>query len=170
MLRLAPLAALVLLAHLTLVPVFAGDADRDFSGRWFLDSGSGERQLTITQSDSTIRCTATAADGSESEWKFALNGDDSKYPVGAESRNTAVKWEGSALLVNTLVTGPRDYTIMDRWRLSRDRATLTDESTLVYRREGAPSVTSDARPTLMTRPDADPRMPEEYVVPAGTHI
>jgi type IV secretion system protein VirB10 len=165
--------------------MFAVDADRDFSGRWFPDSGSVERQLTITQSDSTIRCTATAADGSESEWKFALNGEDSKYPVGAESRNTAVKWEGSALLANTLVTGPRDYTIMDRWKLSRDRATLTvtrqimratrtDESTLVYRREGArntaPPVTSDARPTLMTRPDADPPTPGEYVVPAGTHI
>src|ERR1019366_10573192 len=29
------------------------------------------------------------------------------------------------LIGNTLVSGPQDYTVMDRWSLSRDRNTLT---------------------------------------------
>ena len=69
-------------------------------------------------------------------------------PHGEETRSTAVKWEGSALLINTLVSGSRDYTIMDRWKLSADHSTLTitrhvirgtqqSEGTLIYRAEGS---------------------------------
>ena len=63
------------------------------------------------------------------------------------THNSAVKWEGSALLINTLVSGPHNYTVMDRWKLSPDHATLTitrqviqgmqqSEGVLVYRGEG----------------------------------
>src|SRR5262249_39314061 len=89
-------------------------------------------------------------------------------------------WEGSALLVNTLVSGPTDYTVMDDWRLSPDRATLSihreivrasgqTEFNLVYRREGAPAASAE-RPWLVTPPLATASGPEEYDVPNGTHI
>jgi type IV secretion system protein VirB10 len=135
----------------------------------------------VVQNQSIIRCYGTSTDGAQIEWSYALNGDDSKYAFGEESRNSAVKWEGSALLVNTLVSGPRDYTIMDRWRLSPDRATLTitrqtvtragqNEYKLSYHREGATASATADRPVLVTRPPAPAAAPDEYVVPAGTHI
>jgi hypothetical protein len=37
-----------------------------------------------------------------------------------------LKWEGNALLVNTLVSSrDRSYTVMDRWKMSKDGRTLT---------------------------------------------
>jgi hypothetical protein len=190
--RLAPIAALTILAPAVLI-IQAVEPDRDFSGRWVLDPATAahaasERLLTVVQNPSTIRCYASTPDGAQVEWSYALNGDDSKYTFASESRNSAVKWEGAALLINTLVSGPSDYTIMDRWRLSSDRNTLTitrqivqrggqTEYALVYRREGATPpthaapISSTSRPVLVTRPPS-PLQPasEEYVVPAGTHI
>jgi type IV secretion system protein VirB10 len=108
-----------------------------------------------------------------------------------------VKWEGAALLVNTLVSGPEGYTIMDRWTLSRDRAQLNIqreieggprhvEGYLIYRREGAPSAPlTSARPAvveapagsvpppqvLVRRPEPPPTpAPTGFTIPAGTHI
>jgi type IV secretion system protein VirB10 len=183
--RLSQIAALVLLVRAAFL-LHAVEPDRDFSGRWVLDPTTAghtasEPDLTVVQNASTIRCYASASDGAQLEWSYALNGDHSKYLFGSESRNSAVKWEGSALLVNTLVSGPSDYTIMDRWRLSSDRSTLTitrqiarrtgqEEYSLVYRREGAVHTTSAAnRPALATRPTSPP-VAEEYVIPTGTHI
>jgi type IV secretion system protein VirB10 len=192
MARLAQIAALILLAPAALL-LHAAGTERDFSGRWVLaspsaDAASSDRFLTVVQNASTIRCYASASDGAQLEWSYALNGDDTKYTFGAESRDSIVKWEGAALLVNTLVSGPSDYTIMDRWLLSPDRATLTitrqfvrrsgqSEQALVYRREGAPApasvpaaAVSANRPALVTRPAAPTALAEEYLVPAGTHI
>jgi type IV secretion system protein VirB10 len=177
--RRAPIAVLM-----SLLPalVCAVEPDRDFSGRWVLDpgtkAGASDRLLTVVQNDSAIRCYASLSDGTQREWSYALNGDDSKYSFGPESRNSAVKWEGSALLVNTLVSGSSDYTIMDRWRLSPDLSTLTitrqivqrsgqTESSLIYHREG--SIQAN-RPALTTRPAPSAPASDEYVVPSGTHI
>src|SRR6266481_5119970 len=108
---------------------FAADSERDFSGKWILDpdasnvralSETAEPFIKVTQDTARIRCSAEGA-----EWVFLLSGDDSAYRVGVEKRNSVVKWEGSALLVNTLVSGPQDYAVMDRWRLSADRDSLT---------------------------------------------
>jgi len=167
--------------------LLAAGPERDFSGRWVLDPGSrgaaaSERLLTVVQNASTLRCYGTSTDGAQIEWSYALNGDDSKYSFGEESRNSAAKWEGAALLVNTIVTGRSDYTIMDRWQLSADRTILTitrqtvgrtgqSEYTLLYRREGATAPAAPAnRPVLVTRPAAPPPTAEDYVVPSGTHI
>jgi type IV secretion system protein VirB10 len=108
--------------------------------------------------------------------------------------NTAVKWEGAALLINTLVSGKRDYTVMDRWRLSRDHATLNItrqvvisgsqlEATLVYRNENvrAPEPPPPPPPTQPTELSRRPELPapateavsngtEEVLVPKGTRI
>ena len=58
-----------------------------------------ERLLTIVQNDSAIRCYASAPDGSWFEWSCALNGDDSRYSLGEESRNSAVKWDGAVYAI-----------------------------------------------------------------------
>jgi len=146
----------------------AADPERDFSGKWALDQaasdirfvGQVETSLVVSQSESGIQCAAGPA-----RWSYALDGSETKKHVGTESWNSVVKWEGAALLINTLVSGPRNYTLMDRWVLSRDRSTLTisrqlvrssgeAEGKLVYRREGAPMMA--ARPAPPDLPPAAP--------------
>src|SRR4051794_33886718 len=95
-------------AFCLLSPLRAADPDRDFSGTWLLDrQASNSRELPapvdsliVTQNDLTLECSAGPA-----QWILALDGNDSKYAVAAETWNSRTKWEGSALLVNTLVTG-----------------------------------------------------------------
>jgi len=146
-----------------------------------------EPTLTIAQQEAAIHLSTNAS--------YALDGSETKYRIGDSKYNSAVKWEGSALLINTLVSGPHNYTVMDRWKLSPDHATLTitrqvmqgiqqSEGVLVYRGEGwrapadpppaaagspAPPVSTDipARPQAHTAP---PITDTEVTVPAGTHI
>src|SRR5450756_462570 len=186
-------AVLPLLTFLLAAPVSAADPDRDFSGKWALDAGSSRLQgldmtvepaIAIVQQEAAIHCSTNAS--------YALDGSETKYRIGDTIRSSAVKWEGSALLINTLVSGSADYTVMDRWRLSLDHATLTitrqvirgtqqTESVLVYRGEGwqAPAappayspVTAEAPRPILIRPEARaPRAsPAEVTVLAGTHI
>ena len=146
----------------------AADPDRDFSGKWTLDTGSSRVQsldipaepvLIIVQQETAIHCSTNAS--------YALDGKETKYRVGGSTYSSAVKWEGNALLINTLVTGPRDYAVMDRWKLSRDHATLTitrqvmrgtleTEGVLVYRGEGwqAPAVALPAEAPPVEAPPA----------------
>ncbi|MBZ5582940.1 MAG: hypothetical protein LAQ30_12215 [Acidobacteriia bacterium] len=172
----------------------AADPDRDFSGKWGLDAaasntralGETETSLTISQSDVGLLCSSGTA-----QWSYALDGSETRKRIGEQSRDSVVKWEGSALLVNTQVSGPPDYTVMDRWRLSRDRNTLTIarqvvrasgqvEGTLVFRREGtftaaappAPAPEEPAadtpRPTLAKR--TAPGVAPDVTVPTGTRV
>ena len=165
-----------------LAVAFGATPDRDFSGKWTLDPAASRLQslamdidpvLIVVQQEDAIRCSGNAS--------FALDGSETRYRAGEETRSTAVKWEGAALLINTLVSGPRDYTIMDRWKLSADRTTLTVtrqvirgtqevEGTLVYRAE---AYRTDAEPVrqLPVRPESRPApVPGEFVVPEGTRI
>ncbi len=177
-------------------PGSAADLERDFSGKWTLDSGASRVQalameietvLIVVQQEDAIRSSNNA--------NYALDGSETRYRNGAETRSTAVKWEGAALLINTLVSGAADYTIMDRWKLSGDRQTLTItrqvmrgiagvEGTLIYRsesyrgelpraeRDAAPATVEAAQPRpLLIRPEARiaPR-PAEAVIPEGTRI
>ena len=191
-------------ALLALGVAAAAAADRDFSGKWLLDADHSEMKgligeifpvLTIDQ-QTAIHCMATTAAGGSVEWNYHLDDSDSKDRVGAESWNSKVKWEGDALLINTLVTAPEPYTIMDRWTLSHDGNQISIEREierngqirkgyLVYRREGAPaSPVSSIRtalapaparrggsPTLARRPETPPSPPPaQYTIPAGTQI
>ncbi len=193
MLRFARTAAIVFAAAAGTIPLLAIDLDRDFSGRWIFDSAGSntrniaapqDRFLTVVRQDNTFQCSSARPDGAPMHWTYALDGSETRYRVGEESRSSQVKWEGSALLVNTIVTGPRNYTIMDRWTLSPDRSVLTigrqtiqgsneSEGTLRYRRDEPARVTTDARPAvaapaLTTRLPAP--APAEIIVRAGTRI
>ena len=183
-------ASLTLWGCLFISSLSGADPDRDFSGRWTLDASASrlqdldqrpERSLTIVQQDTAIHCSDNA--------NFALDGSETRYRIGESTHSSAAKWEGAALLINTLVSGPRNYTIMDRWKLSRDHATLTitrqivsgmmqSEGTVVYRGDGwvpppPPTSAGEATPRPMlirpqppiSRPD-----PEDATVLAGTHI
>jgi hypothetical protein len=203
MLQSARLTGTFLIALVSLTPAFAADSDHDFSGKWVLNadhsdmhalSGDIYPSLTIDQ-QSTIHCTATKSAGGTVEWTYRLDGEDSKYKMGEESMNSAVKWEGAALLINTLVNGGLSYTIMDRWTLSRDRTQLNiqrqilhgpqqSEGYLIYRREGAigepasstgtaiaehPAAAVDN--TLVRRPEAPAAPPPtQFTIAQGTRI
>jgi type IV secretion system protein VirB10 len=132
MLQLARLVTLATLALRAVTPLCAADSDRDFSGRWDLDRNASDlRSLSSEtyeflgiQQDSNIHCTAIDKRGTAIQWTYLLNGEESKYQIGADSLNSVAKWEGAALLINTLVSGPQNYAVMDRWTLSRDHSQL----------------------------------------------
>ena len=187
-------------------PILAIDPDRDFSGKWIYDSSASntraisapeDQRLSITSDDSAAQCTSTRADGSSVKWSYALDGKDTRYVIGQDKFSSKTKWEGSALLINTIVSGSKSYSILDRWSLSRDRGVLTierqtmqggreSEGVLRFRREGqaAPTFTesiapkpsareaiasSNNPPPALVRPPAPPT-PSELVVKAGTRI
>src|SRR5215468_11818185 len=90
-----------------LAVAFGATPDRDFSGKWTLDPAASRLQslaveiapvLIVVQQEDSIRCSDNAS--------FALDGSETRYRAGEETRSTAVKWEGAALLINTLVSGP----------------------------------------------------------------
>ncbi len=163
------------------------DPERDFSGQWTLAGTTGqpgevETTLTVSQSDFGIRCSS-----GNSQWTYALDGSEVRKQYGADARTSIAKWEGSALLVNTIVSGSSSYSLMDRWQLSRDRSALTItrqvvrksgtvEGTIQYRRANAAApdslvVRSAAAPQLQF-PDRNPASPAapNVTVPTGTHI
>ena len=175
-----PVTALLTALGLT-ISLRAADPDRDFSGKWVLDSAASstrslepvETSLTISQGDAGILCSTGSA-----QWSYALDGSETRKRIGEESRNSVAKWEGRALLIDTLVSGPQDYTVMDRWVLTRDHTTLTItrqvirasgavEGTLVFRREGAPM--ADSRPALgeVVPPPSRPSGPGADAPPPG---
>ena len=176
---------LVLVSPLAAAP----DPDRDFSGVWILDEKQSDVRalpdppaalLTITQQDEVIRCAESSPNGSSSvTWVYRTDGDAARFQVGTSHMNSMSKWEGAALITNTIVSGAQDFTENDRWSLSRDHNVLTirrqilrppgqTEAVLVYRNR-------DAKPTTASQPESRPSKdhaapPDELTVPAGTKI
>jgi len=175
------------------IPLGAADPQRDFTGKWALDArasdtralGAVETAVSISQSDAGILYYTDDA-----RWSYTLDGSETRKRIGEETRSSVVKWEGAALLINTMVSGPNEYTVMDRWELARDRNTLTitrqivrrggqGEGRLVFRREGTPAAATAVprpaeqaadlpRPALAQRPPAG--IPPDLTVPAGTRV
>ena len=171
---------------LALLPLAAGtDPDRDFSGVWFLDEQQSDLRalatapgtmLNVSQQDVTIRSTESQKDGKPSAlWLYRTDGSESKYQFEQARLSSRTKWEGAALITNTIVAGPQNYAVMDRWRLSRDHNVLTirrqiqrggaeTEAVLVYRNQHPHEVAA-----TKTITGAEPP-PAEIVVPAGTKV
>ena len=79
---------------------------QDFSGIWTLKSEHAERGtlperpaavLEIEQRDGIVRCAGA---------QFSTDGKESRSKSGEKSLKTIAKWEGAALLVNTIVSAP----------------------------------------------------------------
>src|SRR5258706_12725347 len=89
------------------ISLYAGDSDRDFSGKWLLDTAASntraldvvETSLAVSQGDAGILCSTGTT-----KWSYVLDGSETRKRIGDESRNSVTKWEGSALLINTLVS------------------------------------------------------------------
>jgi hypothetical protein len=186
--------AVLLLLRLGLL-AGAEDPAHDFSGNWVLDRQQSKIQslpaapaasLVINQQGVTIRLTEAGA-----VWSYRTDGTESKYKIQDSSMNSLTKWEGSALLINTLVTGPQHYVVMDRWKLSGDRTVLTItrnlqrgstevEATLVYKNSERLASLPKPVPPPVTRqnaarpaPAAVPAVtaePADFVIQAGTKI
>jgi hypothetical protein len=175
----------VCLVFLVLCAAAFAENDRDFSGTWVFSASKSEMSrlpeqpaatLKIEQQGALIRCVSPAK-----EWSYNTDGKSVRQSAGGVTTNSVTKWEGAALMINTIVDGTDgNYTVMDRWRLSRNNSRLTidrqvvrrqgeSDSTLVYEREGA-----TAEPALMTRntppaPQSAPPAPD-YIVEKGTRI
>jgi hypothetical protein len=122
--------------------------------------------MTVMQTDAAIEC-----ESADAKWSYALDGADRQSQFGVQTWSSVAKWEGSALLINTLVS-PASYTVMDRWELSRNRAllvltrqvvhgTIQSEGQFYYRREGAA--------VLQRRPEVAAG-DQDYVVKSGSRI
>ncbi|MBI4904756.1 MAG: hypothetical protein HY820_14035 [Acidobacteria bacterium] len=179
----------------------------EFSGVWTLNATRSVispqaappgQILKIEHEANTVLCTATGTPGAAPvATSYTTDGKESKSTVGGVTRSSVVKWEGSALLVNTIVREDSgQYVIMERWRASRDGATLTirrqiqrngseSESTLIYEKDGARPVITEAQPAasqpilierqaaprrLAARPPEAKPAKEEYAIDAGTKV
>jgi hypothetical protein len=159
MLRIARPIIFAILSAALIAPLYAVDIERDFSGKWFLDSHRSntgalpappEQTLTVVQQDVAVRCSSTTPDGAAVQWSFLLDGTETRSRIGDETRSSIAKWEGAALLINTQVLASQDYTVMDRWKLSGDRSVLTITRQVVRRSEEVEGVLVYARDAQST--------------------
>jgi len=143
-------------------------AAANFAGTWKLNASRSQQHDLPVGLPETMRVeqgaaalTISSATPPVSAWKYPLDGGTQTRRQGDLSLSTKTKWEGAALLVNTLVTGAQNFTLMERWRLSRDGRILTivcttvrrsgeTESTLVYE-NAAMEVTGSKPPELPAR-------------------
>lgn len=176
--------AVAILALLPTVQVATAQSNQDFSGAWNLNPARSEIQSSVPGEPALkVEQTATSvtwSGGGAVPSIYPLDGRTGKRRVGDSDFSTTTKWEGAALLVNTIVSGPQNYTVMERWTRSRDGNTLTirrtivrlrseNESTLVYNRAGsAPPEVTTTRTLIPAQPT--PLAPAEFVVEQGTRI
>ena len=155
----------------------------DFSGEWKLNTARSEvgrlpsppdTFLKVEQSSSTVSV-RPGTGGTAKSLLYPLDGRTEKRKSGDISYSTQTKWEGAAMLANTIVSGEgKNYTIMERWKLSSRgtsltiRRTIVDtrgeaESTLVYDSPAAqrPSVTTTKTPSDTVVPSAGDPVPAQ---------
>ena len=177
-------------------------SDAGFSGTWNLNIAKSEVNGLPSPPETVLNVeqdtlALTIAGKPASKVSYPLNGQPVRSQTADATIRTTTKWEGSALLVNRVVSGPQNYTIMERWRRSRDGSTLTirrtivrlsgeSESVLVYENANSMAVAAvepriqagknqdetlarvTPRPSLKERP-TEPK-DKEFVIDAGTRI
>lgn len=153
--------AIALFAAVTAAIAVHAQPGSGFSGTWKLNPARSEIGvlpsppdpiLKVEQSGQALNLASAATQtGAPTISELPLDGKQRQRKVGTSVLSTTTKWEGSALLVNTVVSGPQNYSIMERWRRSRDGNVLTitrtivrisgeSESTLVYENAAQVSV------------------------------
>jgi type IV secretion system protein VirB10 len=190
------------LAFLAFAGTAGAQSDRDFSGSWKLDRAhstnidapyvDAQAAFRVDQNATTLTMTVDSANGGPAVTSiYPLDARSEKYQTGNLQKNTATKWEGAALLVNTIVSGPENFSIAERWERSKDHNTLTigrnivrttgeTESVLVYVDPLAEVTYQPAQPmparspapqqALIPRPTPPAPTASDYVVAAGTHV
>jgi type IV secretion system protein VirB10 len=152
-------------ASLICATLCAQDLERNFAGVWDLNEKESEIRpmpvmihpvLRIKQEGHTI-----THDGGA---KYNTDGSETRFQLSPGTTSiTRTKWEGRSLMINSLVTGPRSFSVNDRWTLSKDRNTLRIrrqitsmqgevESNLVYLRQGSDQQVSNAPRTVQPSP------------------
>ena len=134
------LTALVILSSLSAGSAAAQRAT-DFAGKWSLNpSESDVREssvipagfLQIQEGSSVMTVTASEKEGAPSTTiVYPLKPAPQKSQVAGYVLNVMTKWEGDALLSSIIVSGPQNYSLMERWSRSRDGGRLTVTRTLV---------------------------------------
>jgi hypothetical protein len=123
-------------------------ADPDFTGAWKLKQERSESGtipapaavMKIERQKGAFGVAETLPDGARVAWFVGL-GKELRTTSGSMVMRSIGKWEADAMLINTIVNGPKgDYAVMDRWVLSRDGATLTIRREVVRRTGGAESI------------------------------
>ena len=127
----------------------------DFSGDWKLNPARSEigklpsppeMSLKIDQSAATMTVYASTP------LLVPLDGRTETRKASGLTYSTQAKWEGQALLSNTIVTGDgKNYTIMDRWKRSSNGKTLTLRRTIVDRGGEAESILVYETPSTVSR-------------------
>src|SRR5512140_3897309 len=120
-------------------------SDPDFSGSWKPNlERSDTRGLPVPPCQVLKiegRGTILHCSGCGESWTYSTDGKETRHKLADRSISSILKWEGAALLVNTIVRGrSQSYTEMDRWKLSRDGRTLTIRREVVHLRGATESV------------------------------
>jgi len=103
--------------------------DRDFHGSWKLNRQQSDFHallparpadaLEIEENGPKLRC---RIDGAREEL-YLTNRKETTNKIGTATAKSILKWEGAALLFDTLVDGGTEqdrYTLMDRWKLIKE--------------------------------------------------
>ncbi len=121
--------------YLLSIGLAAGQSDPGFSGIWSLNPARSEIGSLPSPPEPVLNvqqsATALTVSGHSQTLVYPLDGRAEKRTAGGATTNTVTKWEGAALLVNTLVSGPENYAIMERWTRSKSGKTLTIRRTIV---------------------------------------
>lgn len=117
--------------------------DRDFHGTWKLNHAKSEfrallparpaEALEIEQKGSRLHC---LIDGTREE-VYTIDRKETTNTMGSVTAKSVLKWEGAALLFDTLVDGAAErdrYTLMDRWKLVKEGQRLLIHREIVRRR------------------------------------
>ena len=150
------MTTLKIVASLTIAAAFWSaaplhSADPNFSGAWKLNLEKSvisalavppDGSVVVEHEAAAIRWRPVLEDGkTASPLIYSTDGKERKNQQGSTLMKSILKWEGDALLVNTIVSGPSgNHTQMDRWRLSRDGKTLRVRRQVV-RRQGEAEAT-----------------------------
>src|SRR4051812_20727949 len=96
-----------LVTFLLILQLATAQSNQDFSGDWNLNSARSEIQLSVP-GDPVLKVEQSAASlkwsgGSATSSVYPLDGRVEKRRAGDSDYSTTSKWEGAALLVNTIV-------------------------------------------------------------------